>query len=539
MGLPFSRSRVEPRAERRHVRLSFNKGTKRKISDPEPYNDDPSLPIKRVRVPETGNFIYDTLFKAGVGSDVTVKALGQEWKLHRIYLQQSPFFQAMFHGGWKDADNDVVELKIVDGRVSAQGLDIALGSMYHGEVDIPREAIVNVVAACRLLQLEHLLAKCGDLMVGAVNGDNAVSFLAAGDMYGVGSVKTAALTWLAQNAFPISNADQSRCLAVIWNLSLDTLETVLASEDLVVIPCEMILYSMLCVWVYIQEAQVKSLGDGEDGVRVIMNDAIDFFLKKQGTPFLLTAEGRKYGKIFELIKVHQLVMHPLDVQCLRRDNVLDPDTIYRTIETQWIRQLHLSVERPLSTVEMPSLNVYGDQAVHTRDGGNWMGLKPIKDTGIWAEEMSETERFLHMDMESCELSNESILIVCVDLLEPIVQRDPLCKTSMIRVIAAVSQDGATITWCPAEDEIPSWLLKMQVQSMVAEAAGAAFLGESTWATLWVAQLLMLGVLLEDTPCEALEEERGLLVVVVVVVGVPTAGHGKRVAAGFAAEAHQP
>ncbi|CAG0924875.1 unnamed protein product, partial [Notodromas monacha] len=319
---------------------------------------------------------------------------------------RSPFFQAMFHGGWKDADNDVVELKIVDGRVSAQGLDIALGSMYHGEVDIPREAIVNVVAACRLLQLEHLLAKCGDLMVGAVNGDNAVSFLAAGDMYGVGSVKTAALTWLAQNAFPISNADQSRCLAVIWNLSLDTLETVLASEDLVVIPCEMILYSMLCVWVYIQEAQVKSLGDGEDGVRVIMNDAIDFFLKKQ---------------------VHQLVMHPLDVQCLRRDNVLDPDTIYRTIETQWIRQLHLSVERPLSTVEMPSLNVYGDQAVHTRDGGNWIVLSMKVHPGDGQ-------------------------------LEPIVQRDPLCKTSMIRVIAAVSQDGATITWCPAEDEIPSWLL---------------------------------------------------------------------------------
>ena len=50
----------------------------------------------RVRIPETGHFIYNTLFKDGVGADVRVTANEREWHLHRHYLNQVCFLTLEF-----------------------------------------------------------------------------------------------------------------------------------------------------------------------------------------------------------------------------------------------------------------------------------------------------------------------------------------------------------------------------------------------------------------------------------------------------------
>lgn len=42
----------------------------------------------RKKIKTTTEYIYQVLFVEGVNSDVTIKALDKEWKLHKLYLRQ-------------------------------------------------------------------------------------------------------------------------------------------------------------------------------------------------------------------------------------------------------------------------------------------------------------------------------------------------------------------------------------------------------------------------------------------------------------------
>jgi hypothetical protein len=54
---------------------------------------------------------------------------------------------------------------MIDPKVTVEALDVVLGSMYSGEVTFETGSVTAVAAACRMLQLEALLAKCGEIMM--------------------------------------------------------------------------------------------------------------------------------------------------------------------------------------------------------------------------------------------------------------------------------------------------------------------------------------------------------------------------------------
>lgn len=66
----------------------------------------------------TPQYIYQALFKDGTDSDITLVALQKEWKLHKVYLCQSPYFASMFSGSWKETNESVVHIKIVDPKIT-------------------------------------------------------------------------------------------------------------------------------------------------------------------------------------------------------------------------------------------------------------------------------------------------------------------------------------------------------------------------------------------------------------------------------------
>ncbi|XP_037078903.1 germ cell-less protein-like 1 [Pollicipes pollicipes] len=43
---------------------------------------------KRRKLVSTMTYVYETMFKGGEGSDVTLHALGRKWRLHKLYLSQ-------------------------------------------------------------------------------------------------------------------------------------------------------------------------------------------------------------------------------------------------------------------------------------------------------------------------------------------------------------------------------------------------------------------------------------------------------------------
>lgn len=81
-------------------------------------------------------YIYEHLFEHSEDSDVTVKALGREWKLHKLYLCQSGYFKSMFSGSWKESNEAVINIDIPDPQITADALHIAFGSLYKDEISV-------------------------------------------------------------------------------------------------------------------------------------------------------------------------------------------------------------------------------------------------------------------------------------------------------------------------------------------------------------------------------------------------------------------
>jgi BTB/POZ domain-containing protein 13 len=105
----------------------------------------------RKKVKTTSSYIFDTLFINGESSDVTVVALGREWRLHRVYLCQANYFSAMFSGAWKESSEPVVRIEVPDERITRESLHLAFGSLYQDEVTINPQVVVSMLATAMLL----------------------------------------------------------------------------------------------------------------------------------------------------------------------------------------------------------------------------------------------------------------------------------------------------------------------------------------------------------------------------------------------------
>lgn len=66
-------------------------------------------------------FRYKKLFLEGHKSDVVINALDNTWYLHRIYLEQCNYFASLFKGSWKDSNEKVYNLEVIDPNVTYEG----------------------------------------------------------------------------------------------------------------------------------------------------------------------------------------------------------------------------------------------------------------------------------------------------------------------------------------------------------------------------------------------------------------------------------
>ena len=63
----------------------------------------------------------------GRDSDIIVSALSRDWKLHKLYLCQSPYFASMFNGNWRESNMDHIDITIVDPNISLDSMNVTLG----------------------------------------------------------------------------------------------------------------------------------------------------------------------------------------------------------------------------------------------------------------------------------------------------------------------------------------------------------------------------------------------------------------------------
>ncbi|KAG0250327.1 hypothetical protein BG011_008425 [Mortierella polycephala] len=69
-------------------------------------------------------------FAQGVGSDISIKAFGKTYYLHRLILMQATFFDNMLEGPWKERQKHLIELQFDDRNITREGFEIAIARLY-------------------------------------------------------------------------------------------------------------------------------------------------------------------------------------------------------------------------------------------------------------------------------------------------------------------------------------------------------------------------------------------------------------------------
>ncbi|TRY68053.1 hypothetical protein DNTS_003636 [Danionella cerebrum] len=271
----------------------------------EPEEDDSTLDTpRRKKLKSTSKYIYQTLFLNGENSDIQIRALGQEWNLHKIYLCQSGYFSSMFSGSWKESNMMVIELEIPDQNIDAEALQVVFGSLYRDDVLIKPSRVVNILAAACMLQLDGLIQQCGETMKENVNVKSVCSYYNSATMYGLDSVMKKCLEWLLNNLMTNQNVE------LMKELGGEVMEQLIRSSDLFVMQVEMDVYTAM-----------KKVDAGEV------------------EPFLNTDDGVHFVPVFRHIRLQYIINDLASARMLERDNILPPDWLSAVYKQQWFAML--------------------------------------------------------------------------------------------------------------------------------------------------------------------------------------------------------
>ncbi|XP_077099127.1 germ cell-less protein-like 1 [Siphateles boraxobius] len=302
--------------------------------DSEPEEEDSQLDTpRRKKLKSTSKYIYQTLFLNGENSDIQIRALGQEWNLHKIYLCQSGYFSSMFSGSWKESNMMVIELEIPDQNIDTEALQVVFGSLYRDDVLIKPSRVVNILAAACMLQLDGLIQQCGETMKENVNVKTVCSYYNSATMYGLDSVMKKCLEWLLNNLMTHQNVD------LMKELGVEIMEQLIQSSDLFVMQVEMDVYTALKKWMFLH------LNPSWDGpIKQLLLDADAWLCKRRSEageqePFLTSDDGMTFVPVFRLIRLQYIINDLASARMLERDNILPPEWLSTVYKQQWFAML--------------------------------------------------------------------------------------------------------------------------------------------------------------------------------------------------------
>lgn len=327
MGLAQSFFRGEHGTKRKRMRSETN-------SDSD--SDDSTLnrtlhTRKRKRLMTTSQYIYRALFQEGQNNDITLIALGKSWRLHKVYLMQSAFFASMFSGHWKESNEDVIRMEIVDPNINLDSLRLVLGSLYQDELTVEPAEVIPLLATATLLQLDGVITQCVEIMEETVNVQTAVKYYEASTEYGVNKVKEACFKWLLVNLLSFLPESPKR----LREISVDLMESLVSSQDLCVIQTEFSLYVLLKLWLFLK------LHPAIDGsAQEVINAAHQFFQARAGCQeFLLSEAGKPFEAAFRGLRLSSLIGHPNDVDMIQGDRIIPHSSLLPVFREQWFKML--------------------------------------------------------------------------------------------------------------------------------------------------------------------------------------------------------
>ncbi|XP_062607933.1 germ cell-less protein-like 1 [Saccostrea cucullata] len=300
----------------------------------------------------TSKYIYQTLFLDGENSDIKIYALEQEWKLHKIYLSQSPYFACMFNGSWRESLLSEIDLQIPDPAIDTAALKTAFGSLYRDYVFIKPVEVVGVLAAAFLLQLDGLKQQCLTLMSNTISGDTVCSYHEACCRYSVENLKAECYNWLLTNILTSTDLD------LFKQISVDMMKNLVGDPRLFVMQVEMDVYTVLKRWIFLKENPTWC-GDYKS-----MLSVIDDFFKRADEPdcYLESSEGQTYLPAFSPIRWQHIVIDLDSLLILEQDRIINLEWIKPLYHGMW-RKMKLEQSKDKGPEEIPDENHFNQTSL--------------------------------------------------------------------------------------------------------------------------------------------------------------------------------
>ena len=284
---------------------------------------------KRRKLRTTSRYIFETLFLEGRDSDITVNALNREWKLHKLYLRQSPYFRSMFSGSWRESTMEKIDIHIVDPNVDLNALHVALGSLYQDEISVEPAEAIPILAAANLFQLDGLIDQCVAIMEETINVKTVARYYDSASFYGATQVERACLAWLKVNLLSHMPEHPER----LRDISTSLMVSLISSSDLFVMQTEFSVYVLLRLWLFLIFHQTWD-GNPQDAV-LMSHKYFQERVKTSKKYFLETPEGQPYVNVFKKLRFNHLVNHHMDMEMLLTDRIIPRKWMYPVYQNQW------------------------------------------------------------------------------------------------------------------------------------------------------------------------------------------------------------
>ncbi|XP_002125481.2 germ cell-less protein-like 2 [Ciona intestinalis] len=288
--------------------------------------------VKRIKLHTTSQYIYNTLFVNGEGSDVTICALDHEWKLHKLYLRQAGYFSGMFQGSWKESELETIHLNIPDPNITVDSLNIAFGLLYSDDLVIASQSVVSVLAAASLIQSDGLMQKCSQVMVESICSTTVCEYYQTSRLYGQVKVEDACVSWLEDNLMvKYSNNN------LIVEINPDLMTRIVKSHNLFVLQVEMDIYTLLRRWLYLRVNQTSHQVGEKSAVSSFFRDKF----KESGNRYLETDDGKDYAETFRAVRYCNVIrdfMCAVEVEC---DGIVPGSWLFPVYRERWLSMLRV------------------------------------------------------------------------------------------------------------------------------------------------------------------------------------------------------
>lgn len=276
--------------------------------------------------------------------DIQISAFGKIWNLHKAILCESPYFNCMFNGSWRESSETIIAIKFPDVNITKDGelrfnlflslwfffiaLEGIFTSLYSDEIVIDENNVLSLLAIASMLQMDDVILRCSEVMEETIfqkynlmwQKHNLIPYFEASNRYGITAISRTIQTLLESNLMDIYQHDKLSLKEITSSLL-----TTLVSSHIFIKKAGKNLYPLLRTWLYFMLFPAYTPSDSSMDPSI---PAAQYFLNRVETlPFLLTDVGCKFSDPFRA--AIELKRFKRSLTNIRKDNIIPEEWLSR------------------------------------------------------------------------------------------------------------------------------------------------------------------------------------------------------------------